>query len=1124
MRTARLDIGTRRVLAGLALALALGATPAAAAAASGTASATVEREGYARIVFDFDRLPGATARLASSVLTVTFSEPVELTTKALSQGLGALAGSIRRDPDGTAIRISLTSSVRMVSTEAGEKLFVDLLPTNWAGLPPPLPKDVIAALTREAREARDLRAEEARVMARPHRRVDLEGATHPTFRRLIFGLEGDTAVDWRRDGSRVVVSIDGPFMLDAAAARARLPVEFAGVEARRTEKGLAVTVPAPGRGSARGFREDGAFILDIDRDDAPAPRADAPAHDAPAVAEASKAAHEDHAAAPAPDVHAAAEPEPVPSVAPHGSASAPAPMPAPAATPLVEAPSVRKAGATLRFVFPFGRPTPAAVFARGKTLWAVFDDPAPLRLDALVADSGGALLAAQDVALERGRAARLTLSEPRLVSAAVEGSDWIVSLGEDVLRPSGAVELQSGFDRAGLAAATADLPGIGAVRTLDDPEVGDRITVATLAPPARGAPTLRQYVEFAVLPSAQGLALALGADDVAATASLDGLIIARDGGLSLSAAPAKSQGAAIGDAAPIMSAPIWAAEAAKPFAKRESELILAAAMAEREDRAAARFDLARFYEARRRHADAKGVLDAIVEDGGFAGRDERLAVLRAAAEMELGRPRAALAILSPPNLRLNGEAALWRAAAEAALGRPGLARASLAQGEGMLEQIAPQAKARFVALGAELALDAGDTATAAARFSDLEVLPVIDSPAAREVLRARLAEALGQTGRAAQAYAVISRGSDPAGAAEAELRAVSLGLKTGSVSEPDAIGRLERLVTGWRGDRIEAEALSRLIDLYGTAERWRDAFATLRVAVEAFPDEDATRALQDKMQQRFTDLFLGAGVDRLPKLEALALFYDFKELSPGGKRGDELVRRLADKLVDVDLLDQASELLTYQVDNRLTGAARAQVAARAALVELMNAKPAKALEVLRKTRQADLPASLMRSRLRLEARALAETGRVDLALEIAEGLEGDESRKLKADILWSARRWPEAGEALEAALGSSWRGADPLTVPQRADVMRAAIAASLAGDGLAVDRIRQKFASKMNDGPEASSFEVVTAPVEIRGDAFREIARSVAASASFDAFLREYRAGASQQLPTTAESKALPRA
>ena len=45
--------------------------------------------------------------------------------------------------------------------------------------------------------------------------------------------------------------------------------------------------------------------------------------------------------------------------------------------------------------------------------------------------------------------------------------------------------------------------------------------------------------------------------------------------------------------------------------------------------------------------------------------------------------------------------------------------------------------------------------------------------------------------------------------------------------------------------------------------------------------------------------------------------------------GDLLVRKLARRLVDVDLLDQATALLKYQVENRLDGIAKAQVATAA---------------------------------------------------------------------------------------------------------------------------------------------------------------------------------------------------
>ena len=42
-------------------------------------------------------------------------------------------------------------------------------------------------------------------------------------------------------------------------------------------------------------------------------------------------------------------------------------------------------------------------------------------------------------------------------------------------------------------------------------------------------------------------------------------------------------------------------------------------------------------------------------------------------------------------------------------------------------------------------------------------------------------------------------------------------------------------------------------------------------------------------------------------------------MTPIGRQGDEMVRLLAKRLVEVDLLDQATELLRHQVDNRLKG-------------------------------------------------------------------------------------------------------------------------------------------------------------------------------------------------------------
>jgi hypothetical protein len=279
----------------------------------------------------------------------------------------------------------------------------------------------------------------------------------------------------------------------------------------------------------------------------------------------------------------------------------------------------------------------------------------------------------------------------------------------------------------------------------------------------------------------------------------------------------------------------------------------------------------------------------------------------------------------------------------------------------------------------------------------------------------------------------------------------------------------------------------------------------MEVALQRFPKSESTRKMQDRMQERFITLFLDDEAAKMRPIDALALFYDHQELTPSDRRGDEMIRKLADRLVGVDLLDQAADLLRHQITNRLRGAGRAQVAAKLAMIELMNRKPGQALQVLAETRQSDLPRELVTARLIIEARALSESARPELALEILEHLDAGDTAELRADILWQARRWADAGEALEALLGDSWQADGPLTDDQRNEAMRAAIAYSLAEEKIGLDRLRSKFTAKMADSADAASFDVVTAPIESRGGKFSDIAKKIAAADTLDSFIKAYR-------------------
>jgi len=256
----------------------------------------------------------------------------------------------------------------------------------------------------------------------------------------------------------------------------------------------------------------------------------------------------------------------------------------------------------------------------------------------------------------------------------------------------------------------------------------------------------------------------------------------------------------------------------------------------------------------------------------------------------------------------------------------------------------------------------------------------------------------------------------------------------------------------------------------------------------------------------FDGLFLAGKGDALPAIDALALFYDFRELTPIGRRGDEMIRRLADRLVSVDLLYQAGELLQHQIDHRLQGAARAQVASRLAVIYMMDRKPGNALAALRTTRISDLNNDLRNQRLLLEARALSDLGRHDVAYEVIANIVGREAIRLRSDILWASKKWAPSAEQLELLHGDRWREFAPLNDTERADILRAAAGYALGEDAIGLGRFRERYLSKMGEGADGRAFEVVTAPIEIAGTEFAAIVRAIAAVDTLEAFLRDLRA------------------
>lgn len=759
-------------------------------------------------------------------------------------------------------------------------------------------------------------------------------------------------------------------------------------------------------------------------------------------------------------------------------------------------------GDDLVMTFGFAVATPTAVFQRADTVWIVFDAQGAPDIAPLTKDASETVASARLVGLPNGQAVALKLTRPQLTAVRFDGTAVIVTLGDSAKEPPHPLVVTRETNGGHGTTATIPFEGVRTVHRLTDPEVGDTLLVVTALGPPRGFLRSQSLIDFRALPSSHGVAISADADDLTAAITADKIVLARPNGLNLSTGDAvvrRLGSHRVG----LFDPQLWGFDRQADFNQRQARLIDAAADASDNKRTALRLELARFYLARGLYPEAKGVLDvALSEDK--PTEDPSSLVMRAFAEIMIGHVDEGLKDLADPIVGSQHDSRIWRGLAFARQGNWSEAHDNLRDVETAITPLPIELQRLLLQAAVRASIEVHDYAAAADHMHGFETLGVTkEMEPALAVLAGRIAEGVGHSADALANYRLAAASPVRPAAAQGRLRETALRYHLDDLKRSEVITDLEELTTVWRGDETEIEALQILARLYTEDARYRDAFHVMRTALMAHPNSDMTRRIQEEASKTFDELFLTKSGDVLPAIDALGLFYDFRDLTPIGRRGDEMVRRLSDRLVAVDLLDQAAELLQHQVDHRLQGAARAQVAIRLAVIYLMNRKPGRALAVLRDTQGGGLANRLRRQRLLLEARALSDVGRPELALEVIANIDAAEAKRLRADILWAARRWREAAEQIELRFGDRWRDWQPFTDAERCDLLRAAVGYALAKDKLGLERFRERFAAKMTTTPDRHAFEIATKALHANSVEFRTLAHAIASGNTLDGFLRE---------------------
>ncbi|VAV91090.1 FIG00741759: hypothetical protein [hydrothermal vent metagenome] len=1068
---------------------------------------TENGSGYGRILFawpqdDAGKNLQVDANISNGVLVIRFNELLSAQPKLIRDGLPNYVALARMDADGQTIRIALRKPAELKTSKSFNVFAIDLIAPN-SGVTPPKLVSPLAKRQAEQQQAAHQRAEaelqKAKRLARSNPALPLlvRFATSSDNTRISF--------DWTESVEfRVLDREDGlDLIFDRAAApalaelNASQPLGLMSASSLvRKNKTIISINKVPGF-SHRTSRDGTHVALDIFQQ-----------AQQPQLA------------------HAEVEPEPEPVVfVPTVRQN---PIPKSGRIPI----KVTASSTALQLTFDWAAPVGATAFMRGDALWIIFD--AKVQIDLSELREGGNRHALSRKLIEgsnySGVWIRLPASTQVEARPNADGSSWSFILDDKLEYPTTQIDLRREADGSGPGRLAAKLKNAQTMLWVKDKEVGDTLLVVTSFGPATGIAGIRRFVEVSALPSSQGLAFEINADGLDIKLDDDLLSINSERGLNLTPSATPLQiSANPGHSSKLAAMPAITAspgfidfESWKKlggegvFHETYSALLRRVAIEDTDPEA--RMILAKFLIANGMGAEALGALSLAQSLDPMLVQDARFRALRGAANVQMHRIKAATADFGAQTLNRDPAAALWRGWLAAQTENWTDARQNFEKGREAIYLFNPEWQAKFHTAFAEAAMNLNDLGTTQAQLR--EVLGnglSLPTQLEANMVRAELLSRTDETKRALSILDnIIATNYEPM-AVRAIYQKTNIQRTNNTLTPLEATNILENLRFRWRGDAVELESVRALGSFYSEAGDFRRAMEAMSLAIKRFPDSPVARRLQADLNKTFLDLFLDGGADSMDPVQAVALFYEFQDFTPLGADGDRMLRRMADRLIAFDLLPQASELLQYQVDQKLFGLGKAQVATDLALVYLMDHRPEKALRAIHSSRQARLPRALNQERRLLEARALVELGRSEHATDL---IEMDRTRAadfLRADIVWAGKDWSKISPQLQATVARRVHNTDELLDDEASLILRATIASALDDDKTGFQTLVDTWQQPMAKSSFAEAFRLISSQTSLSGVEVKDLARTIGATDTMRSYLDQYRTRVARR-PQTAQA------
>jgi hypothetical protein len=209
----------------------------------------------------------------------------------------------------------------------------------------------------------------------------------------------------------------------------------------------------------------------------------------------------------------------------------------------------------------------------------------------------------------------------------------------------------------------------------------------------------------------------------------------------------------------------------------------------------------------------------------------------------------------------------------------------------------------------------------------------------------------------------------------------------------------------WRDDYFEIDALQQVGKLYLENKEYAKALDAWQIVSENFKETAENILIISQMKDVFADLFDKGIAYNMPPLEALKIYFKYRDLTPVGEEGDKITRKVSQFFADVDMIDEAIKIVEHQIKFRSQGDEKAKLTLWLVNNLVENRNMDKALDIINNIDIKNMSADIKKELQYKKAEIIASNGGLYEALDLVKNDSSVSADKVRIEVFWQRQNW-----------------------------------------------------------------------------------------------------------------------